>query len=515
MSSAKQPRMFENMGDLIDRTRDMAKPALIDLGGEGGARTFSYAEFDAMANAAARALAKRGGLKRGDRIAILAANSAEFLATYCGAMRAGFIAVPVNFKFPAAGIELVLRDADAKLVFCDQARRKDVPADLPAIVFNGTDGEAFETFLDPGAFEAVVPAVGETGMFLYTSGSTGRPKGVVLSHASHIWVAQTRQAGKDWSSQRLLVAAPLYHMNAQALSLFAQVAHATMVLMPQFNARAYIQAIVDHRCTWLTAVPPMMAMMLRERDLMDSVDLSVVQHIRMGSAPVSQSLMDALNKYFPKAAIMNAYGTTEAGPVVFGPHPKGLPTPNLSVGFPHPKVQLRLRDAAGNLADEGVLEMKSPALMDGYHGMPEATAKAITADGYYVTGDVLRRDAEGFHYFVGRVDDMFVSGGENIYPGEVEKMLERHTAVEQACVVPVPDEIKGTKPVAFVVLRRNGPGATEQQLKEYALANAPAYQHPRRVWFVAEIPLAGTNKIDRRKVEGMARERLAEAGAAA
>ena len=164
----------------------------------------------------------------------------------------------------------------------------------------------------------------------------------------------------------------------------------------------------------------------------------------MGSAPVSQSLMQAIHRALPKAAVTNAYGTTEAGPVVFGPHPKGLPQPEMSVGYPHPQVQLRLVDGDNRDAMQGVLEMKCPAVMNGYHNRPDVPPP-ITKDGYYITGDVFRRDENGFHYFVGRTDDMFVSGGENIYPADVERMLERHPGVAQAAVVPVDDEIKGTE----------------------------------------------------------------------
>jgi len=145
-------------------------------------------------------------------------------------------------------------------------------------------------------------------------------------------------------------------------------------------------------------------------------------------------------------------------------------------------------------------------LMQGYHQRPDL-ALPFTADGHYITGDVFRRDAEGFYYFVGRRDDMFVSGGENIYPGEVEKMLEQHPAVQQAAVVPVDDDIKGTKPVAFIVLRA-GQHADAEQIKQYALANAPAYQHPRQVWFVDALPLASTNKIDRHQLLAEAAKRL-------
>ena len=131
----------------------------------------------------------------------------------------------------------------------------------------------------------------------------------------------------------------------------------------------------------------------------------------------------------------------------------------------------------------------------------------ITPDGFYITGDVLRRDENGFHYFVGRTDDMFVSGGENIYPADVERMLERHPAIAQAVVVPVEDDIKGTKPVAFVV-RKAGAAADENEIKQFALANAPAYQHPRFVWFVDEVPLASTNKVDRGELRRTAETRV-------
>jgi long-chain acyl-CoA synthetase len=490
---------FANAGDLIRRDRDPAKTALIDLGGEAP-REYTYAALDAMANGVARALDKRG-LGRGERVAILSANRAEFIAAVYGIMRAGLVAVPVNHKFPRATIAFILADSGARLVFCDAPRRVDCPAGLPAVTF----GPDFDRFLDPGAFAAVAPGADEAALFLYTSGSTGRPKGVVLSHAGQIWVVETRLGAEDLSRHRYLVAAPLYHMNALALTQLACAAHATIVLLPQFTPQAYIEAIAAYRCTWLTAVPPMIAMMLREGGLVARTDLSSVEFVRMGSAPVSASLMAALRRALPLAKVTNAYGTTEAGPVVFGPHPRGLPIPELSVGYPHPKVALRL---AGGAGDEGVLEMKCPALMLGYHNRPDLAP--LTADGYYVTGDVFRRDADGFHTFVGRTDDMFVSGGENIYPGDVERMLERHPDVAQACVVPVEDEIKGQKPVAFIV-PQPGRAPDEAAIKAFALAHAPAYQHPRFVWLIDRLPLASTNKIDRVALMRLAVDRVAAA----
>jgi long-chain acyl-CoA synthetase len=503
--------LFTNLGDLLRRDRDPGQLAIIDVGGEGE-RYFTYADVDGLARGVARALSARG-FARGDRIAILSANRVEFIAAYDGIMRAGFVAVPINYRFPANTIDFILRDAGARLVFCDPARRPQCPPGMPAVCFGVDGGEGFAGFLDPGTFDTLPAQPDEPAMFLYTSGSTGIPKGVVLSHQSHIWVVETRLEGHDLSRHRFLIAAPLYHMNALALAKLACAAHASIVLQPQFSAPEYIAAIARHRCTWLTAVPPMIAMMLREQDLLARTDLSSVAFVRMGSAPVSHSLMAALHRALPAAKVTNAYGTTEAGPVVFGAHPAGLPEPDMSVGYPHPKVALRLIDDGGHVADQGGLEMKCPALMLGYHNRPDLPPP-ITADGFYRTGDVFRRDGDGFHYFLGRTDDMFVSGGENIYPGDVERMLERHPAVAQACVVPIDDDIKGHKPVAFIIAKA-GQKAAAEDIKRFALANAPAYQHPRFVWIVDHLPLSTTNKIDRAALKQEAAQRVAAISQAA
>ena len=157
---------------------------------------------------------------------------------------------------------------------------------------------------------------------------------------------------------------------------------------------------------------------------------------------------------------------------------------------------------------EGELALKNPGVLHGYHNLPDETAKRLR-DGWYYTGDVCRRDPDGFYFFVGRTDDMFVSGGENIFPGEVEALLARHPAVHQALVMPFDHELKGQVPYAFVV-PRGGAKVSEDELKQFALANGPAYQHPRRVFFMEHFPLAGTNKVDREQLR-----KLVAAGAPA
>jgi acyl-CoA synthetase (AMP-forming)/AMP-acid ligase II len=506
----------QNLGDLIGADADPDKLALIALGdpaegnGAWDETRVTYGELDARANGVARALS-RSGFKTGERIAILSANRAEYVAALLGIMRAGLIAVPVNFKFPAALSNFVIRDSGARLVFCDAARLADAPADIPSVVFDGEGENSFASFLDMGPHEAYASAPDDPAMFLYTSGSTGKPKGVMLSHGSHLWVARTRARAQPPEAHRFLVAAPMYHMNALTLVLMSLYGHGTVVLLPQFNARVYVAAIERYAVTWLTSVPPMIAMMLREKDLMERTDLSSVRFVRMGSAPVSESLLAQINHALPNARLTNVYGTTEGGPIVFGPHPQGLEPPPLSVGYPHPEVDVHLLEAPETGPASGVLAVRSPAVMLGYHNRADLPVP-ITEDGFYITGDVFRRDEQGFYSFVGRADDMFVSGGENIFPGEVEQMLETHPEIVQSCVVPVGDDIKGTKPVAFVV-RRAGSALTEEQVKQHALEHAPAYQHPRRVWFVDALPLASTNKIDRATLKVTALASLQETGA--
>jgi acyl-CoA synthetase (AMP-forming)/AMP-acid ligase II len=216
----------------------------------------------------------------------------------------------------------------------------------------------------------------------------------------------------------------------------------------------------------------------------------------MGSAPSSDQLLAQLRTAFPIAQALVVYGVTEGGPVPLGPHPEGKPRPQGSIGVPYRGTGAKL--IGGTHDDEGELIVCNPGILFAYHNLPKETAERVR-DGWYYTGDICRRDRDGFYYFVGRTDDMFVSGGENIFPIEVERLLERHSAVHQAYVLPFEHEMKGQVPYAFVVLR-DGAQVTEDELKQFALAHGPAYQHPRRVFFLSELPLAGTNKIDQKQL---------------
>ncbi|MEL7029697.1 MAG: fatty acid--CoA ligase family protein, partial [Pseudomonadota bacterium] len=351
-----------------------------------------------------------------------------------------------------------------------------------------------------------IPADADAYLF-FTSGSTGRPKGVPLTHAGYHWaVMQFGFLHDVLQGGAALVAAPLFHMNAQFHIKSILSVGGTAILTPHFEARSFLTAAERHEAVRLTGVPTMFELAVRELESGFQADLSNVRSIALGSAPVSIGLIDRLQRRFSNAVITNGYGTTEIGPATFGPHPAGKPAPPLSLGFPMPGVRVRLDGPRA--PHEGVLKVKTKMLTPGYLNLPEETAKKFD-QGWYDTGDKMRRDDDGFYFFVGRADDMFVCGGENIYPGEVEKRLETHPAIHQAAVVPVEDDIKGALPVAFLVVAADA-ALTVDEVKQYALERGPAYAHPRFVYFETELPLSGVNKVDKVTLVDWAHSRRAD-----
>jgi acyl-CoA synthetase (AMP-forming)/AMP-acid ligase II len=223
----------------------------------------------------------------------------------------------------------------------------------------------------------------------------------------------------------------------------------------------------------------------------------------MGSAPASDVLLEDISEAFPNAAVQLNYGTTEGGPIMLGWfHPDGKPRPVGSVGYPIPGCEYRFEGGPND--HQGELVLRNPGVALGFHNLPKETAESFT-DGWNRSGDIMRQDEDGWFYFLGRVDDMFVCGGENIFPGEVESLLARHRGIAQAVVLPFGDETRGEVPFAFVV-PEEGAALSEDDIKAYALENGPAYAYPRRVFILAMIPLTGTNKVDRDALRRLARE---------
>lgn len=500
--------MRSNLGGIAARWAATDRVAYVDLtGGDLESPVeVRFSEFeDRSARLAAGLVAL--GLERGQRVGILADNSVDYAAAYLGIPRAGFVAVPLNTRQPSEALSWVAADAEMALVFHDRANADRLPEGVPAIEI-GSDRWAELTYVDPVGVEQMDGD--EIAVQMYTSGSTGRPKGVLLSHGGQLFSIDQYLTGvlpMD-PDERLLVSAPMYHKNAGMQMKMALSLGGTVLLLRGFDAEHYLRVIDLHQATAVSGVPTMFALMFARTELLTTTDRSSVRRASIGSAPMTQALFDQARSLFPEAIVTNGYGTTEVV-AVFGGHPEGKPRPDISVGYPLAAVETRLVDRDGHDVPpaepqsvepqgprrQGELWVRSPGLMVGYHQLAETTAERVT-DGWYHTGDVMEVDADGWHFFVGRVDDMFNSGGENIYPGEVEQVLERSPLVHQAAVVAVADDLKGALPVAFIVAAP-GTNPDEAAIKRWALDNGPAYQHPRAIWMVDELPLAGTAKIDK------------------
>ena len=480
-----------NLGLSINQNYNCSKIAIIDCSKEE--RTFTFDEISNLSNAVSLGLLNYG-IKQGDRVAILAKNCTEFLITLYGIFRIGAVAVPLNYKMSTTDIKFMLDDSKSKLVFCDNFTHHLLDDSLPIINFENN----FKAFLINGTPVDVVHVNNiDDALILYTGGTTGYPKGVIISHANHLWVIN-RHRYKDcmWGPKRIsLMSAPLYHMNGLSTMQGAISSHSTLVLLSEFEAIKYIKTIEKHNVNSLYAVTPMIAMILNEKPLIDSANLSTVRAVHMASAPLSRKLLDSAKRYFPNAWITNSYGSTETGPRIFGGHPDGIPIPELSVGCPIPVIPVRIID--------GILQVKSPGMMAKYNNRSDLYEKFVTADGYFITNDLFTVDEQGFYYFAGRADDMFKSGGNTIYPSKIEEILELNPKVMSACVLGIDDDIKGKKPYAFVIPNMDNLPTTEE-LRTYILDNCPTYMLPREIWFVHSFPLTGPHKIDKKQLLALA-----------
>jgi long-chain acyl-CoA synthetase len=484
------------------------KVAIIDLYG-GTERTLTYAQLDERADRVG-ALVQRLGAKPGERVGMIVGNRSEFLEIFFGAMRAGAIPVAINTRLSRDTLKFILEDAECRTVFIDEGAHPDAAAVSSSVPEKIILGRHYEDERDGSPRLTAPPELPENAQAFqpYTSGSTGLPKGAIMTHAGMLWYVKYNQ--RYWPAKpedRGLIALPLFHKNAMRGTVKPMLhAGASFVIMPAYEPRSYLEALAKYRCTYSRGVAAVFTMFLQHRELLSKLDLSSLKSLTIGSAVVTQELMDEVERVLPGIKVGESYGLTEGGSP-FRPPIDGRAVPRGSPGVQAPEYGVRLVGADGrDRDDEGELWLKSPYNCLGYHKRPDVTREKLV-DGWLRTGDVFRRDQGGFYYFKTRVDDMFSCGGENIYPKEVEDLLFRHPAVANAVVAPVPHAVKGFVPAALVVLKR-GSQAQAETLKTWCLENGPKYAHPRFVQIIDEkdLPLNGAGKIDR----ALARARLAQ-----
>ena len=476
------------------------RPALLQ-----GDEVLSYAELDDRADRVAGWLAARG-VTAGTRVALLWQNDISYVPALLGIMRASAVAVPLNTRQNDETLGYVLADAGCAGVLTGPGEddRGRALTTIAGIV------DAFvaspEHTIQAAPLRPAPPHDPDAiCMQPYTSGSTGRPKGVPLTHRGQLWCADmVRKCYLFDETERALLAAPLFHKNAAMTLKAILLAGGACVVLPGFDPVGVLRGIDRYKITYLSGVPAMYRMLLNQADELERCDVSSVRFATAGSAPVTVDLLEDFQRVFG-APIAEGYGLTEGGPdVLLAPRWGINKLGSLGLPIPGCEVQLRAPDGRSEVGvgEVGELWVRNPGVTPGYHGLPQVTAERIR-DGWLATRDLMRRDADGYYYFMGRSDDLINVAGENVYPKEVEQLLLRHPAVRDIAVIGGDHPVKGTIPVAFVVLTEPG-AATAQELTDYFHTVGPHYAYPRVIEFVDVLPLAGTGKIDRAGLQARA-----------
>ncbi|PEN12256.1 AMP-dependent synthetase [Longibacter salinarum] len=467
-------------------------------------RKYSYAELHTRATRLAATLIKRHDLSPGDRVAVLAENAVEHVLLFLAAQTAGFVLVPLNFRLALPELQYVVTDAEPSLIFvgadyADTVTDLDTPADLLPLdeVFALSETNDALTPV-PRAELPPQPGLDDPVMILYTSGTTGRPKGAIISHGMIAWNSVNTEMRLDLTSNdRSFNAAPFYHTGGWNVLLTPFLHHgATTFLLPSFDPEAILRLCDDEELTILWGVPTMLKMM-SDHPAFDEVTLESVRYAIVGGEAMPEPLIRVWqDKGVP---IRQGFGMTEVGVNCFSLPEKDALRKIGSIGFPNFYIDTRVVDEDGNdvaANTTGELLMRGPVVTPGYWRNPEATAEAIDEDGWFATGDLVRVDDEGYFYVVGRKKEMYISGGENVYPAEVETALYEHPAVAEAAVIGVPDDTWGETGAAFIALKE-GQSLTEDELLAHARSHLARYKVPRHVRFLDELPKGHSGKIQK------------------
>ncbi len=456
----------------------------------------TYAELAARSEQIAAGLMARG-LARGDRVAVLMANRIEYLELYQAAARSGLALVPVNPALTGPEIEYILADSAATLLVADAELATAAASELPVITVGGPDDdlEQLITAADPAA---AGPDPGPETVFFqgYTSGTTGRPKGCVQTLGAFVdHHRRSFQAYRHDDRDVMLMPGPLFH-EAPALFSLAQLFYGgTVLVMPRFDAEAAVTAIERQRATMIGfAVPTMLDRMI---PVAGGHDTGSLRSIIVAGAPLHPDTMAGVLRVFPSAELNEFYGGTEIGLVTSIGH-RARPDRGSSVGTPLPGMDVLLLDDDDQPVPAGEIGQifATPVMMTGYHGRPEATAAATRVIGgvpWLTLGDLGRLDEHGHLHLVDRKTHMIITGGENVYPAEVEAVLIEHPRVADVAVIGLPDATWGEAVTAVIVPGGDPPGL--EDLRAYARTRLAGYKVPRRLEVVAQIPRTASGKI--------------------
>jgi long-chain acyl-CoA synthetase len=470
-----------------------------------GDQTTSYGELDDQSARVAGLLADRG-IAPGTPIGIMLPNVPEFASVYYGILRTGAVVVPMNPLLKAREIAYYLGDSGAPVIFAWHIT-------APEVEIGAKEAGAEAILVDPATFPDILAtaspapqvidrAAYDTAVVLYTSGTTGHPKGAELTHANlinnvEVSAADLFQLGPD---DLIFGGLPLFHAFGQTCTLNAAImTGASLTVLPRFDAAKALGILADQRVTIFAGVPTMFSALLHVPDRSD-YDVSALRLCISGGAAMPVEVLRQFEDAFD-CIVLEGYGLSETSPVASFNHPGRERKPG-SIGTPIRGVEMRVVDASGAEVPQGEvgeIAIRGHNIMKGYLNRPEATAEAVSDDGWFRTGDIGRVDEDGYYYIVDRKKDLIIRGGYNIYPREIEEVLYEHPEVAEAAVVGIPHPELGEEVGAAVALK---PGATvtTDELRSYVKSQVAAYKYPRRVWIVDALPKGPTGKILKKEI---------------
>ena len=498
-----------NIGDALT-TRAYLNPrkeALFDVASD---QRFTYSELNARANQACHALQAKG-LGKGDRVALLAYNGHEFLESFFGPAKAGVVVMPLNWRLTADELSFILKDGGATVLVFDadfaavveQIRSKEAAgSDIEHWICIGDDkpdyAEDYESLLaEQSSQEPEEKAIADDNLFImYTSGTTGNPKGVVHTHNTVLWALLTLSNTADIHfTDRYLVLLPLFHVGALTPMIASIYKGNSMVILRNFDPQKTWSLIEEEQINTTLAVPAMLGFMLQVPDL-QRFDWSSLRYITSGAAPLPVTTINAFLEL--GIEVHQVFGMTETcGPAcLIGPDDAVNKVGSTGKSFFHTRV--RIVDESGNdlpAGEAGEILVQGPHIMKEYWNRPEATAETLV-NGWLHTGDIAVQDEEGFVTIQDRMKDMIISGGENVYPAEIENVLLQHPAISDAAIIGQDSPKWGESPLAVVV--REGETLTEAEVLAHCEGKLARYKWPKAVVFLDVIPRNPSGKILKR-----------------
>ncbi len=484
-------------------------------------RSFTYAQTNERVNRLAHSLLS-SGLGKGDKVAVLLENSVEIVELYLATAKTGLIIIPINFRLVGREVEYILNNSDAKALFVHQqftATVDQIRADLPNlapdryfVVGKETEGyREYESLLGGGSAEEpqceVLPS--DTWILIYTSGTTGKPKGVLRSHESHIayYLLNALEFGftKDDICMNVM---PLCHINSVYFTFTFTYLGGTAYIHPAMSFRAdeVLEIIEREKITFISLIPTHYSLILSASEEARKRDVSSIRKLLCSSAPVRQKMKMEIMEFFPGVQLYEAYGSTEGGMVtILKPEDqlKKLGSIGCEVLGTDCIKLLGMNGDEVPVGEVGEIYSCGPMLFDGYYKLPEKTAQAFRGK-YFSAGDMGRKDPDGYYHIVDRKDNMIITGGEHVYPSEVEELVGSHEYVYDCACIGAPDEKWGEKVVVVVVAKQGLSEAqiNEDVIKEYCKDNLAAYKRPKDVIFIKpeEMPRTATGKILHREL---------------